>query len=143
MMKTQRERDDERIASVSKMVTFARPSFVRLVFFSLISMVFAVYQLSMSDGVASIFVSILFSVSMLIALIESARFGYIYDEAYGGWKSSTCIVIGFIVVFILHRIFDYLGWTPTHRTLGWSIALWFGLILGVLLSQVNKGDGKQ
>lgn len=137
-MKTQKEKDSELIASFTRMIASCRPSFVRLFLFSTLSCAIGAYQLSVQQEVVSGIATILFFLVGSFAAIESSRFGYCYDRVNGGIKSTTLIVICFIVIFLAHRLFDYLHLTPTHRRLGWILLLWCGLTIGVLASQASK-----
>ncbi|KZX73952.1 hypothetical protein A3715_15595 [Oleiphilus sp. HI0009] len=139
-MKTQKEMDDALISSVNRMITFAKPSYTRCILFLASSALLGIFQLSMQEGILSTAISFIFIVLMLISLVEVSRFGYLYDWTYGGWKSLLALIVSFIAVFMLHRLFEYLEWFPLHRTAGWAIGAQFGFILGVLCSQVVKRE---
>lgn len=139
-MNSKNENDTELVLSAVRMINYKTTSFVRLFLFTVLSGTLAVYQLNMESGLLSSMVALFFSVFGLLALIESARFGYKYGNVAGALKFITAIIVSSVVIFYLHRLFDYLEWTPTNRTLGWIIFIQLGFILGFLASKISVDE---
>ncbi len=137
-MKSQREIDLAMVSSVVRMINYKNTSFLRLVLFSVLSVTIALYQLNMEPGFFSGMVIFLGCIFSLLATIESARFGYKYGNVSGAFKFIAVIVISSVVIFYLHRLFDYIEWTPTNRTLGWINFIQVGFILGFLASKLSE-----
>jgi uncharacterized membrane protein YeaQ/YmgE (transglycosylase-associated protein family) len=139
-MRSQREIDIEMVSSAVRMINDKNTSFLRLVLFTVLSGTLAVYQLNMNSGFLSSMVILLFCISALLATIESAKFGYKYGNVSGAMKFIAAIIISSVVIFYLHRLFDYLEWTPTNRTLGWILFIQVGFMLGFLASKLSVDE---
>lgn len=139
-MTTQQERDDALINGVHKAISCKNHSFLRVVLLSALTLSLGVWELSLSEGWFSSLMGLLMIIAALLLIAEGGRFGLTIARLYGGWASTTGVILTFAAIFIMARIFEHWGFEPLHRTIGWGMMLWLGLLIGSLLHFAAERD---
>ena len=138
-MKSPMERDKEMLDGLSKAVTFAKPSFIRLVFFTALGLLVGLYGQSLQSGYTKALLAISDTI-LLVALFESSRFGYYAYQRLGGWVSFAIIVVAFFLTNGLYEFCEFMGWLPLNTTAGWTLFIWIGFVIGVCLAFLDAPD---
>jgi hypothetical protein len=132
-MTTQQERDDALINGVHKAISCKSYSFLRVVLLSALTLSLGVWELSLSEGWLSSLMGLLMIIAALLLIAEGGRFGLTIARLYGGWASTTGVIMILAAIFITARVFEHWGFEPLHRTIGWGMMLWLGFVIGSLL----------
>lgn len=132
-MRTQQERDDALIGGVHKVISSKNHSILRVALIAAVTAFCGVWQLSLAEGWFASLVDLVLIVFALLLIGEGARFGLTFARLYSGWTSTGAVLIGFAICFGIARLFEYWSLLPLHRTAFWSLLIWFGFLLGVML----------
>jgi|DeeseametaMP1786_FD_contig_31_1087618_length_1107_multi_6_in_0_out_0_1 uncharacterized membrane protein len=139
-MRTQQERDDALIGSVHKVISHKSHSTLRIALIAAVTALVGVWQLSLPDGWFASLMGFVLIIFALLLIGEGARLGLTFARLYSGWTSTSAILIGFAICFGIARLFEYWSLLPLHRTAFWSLAIWFGFLLGVMLFFAAETD---
>jgi len=139
-MRTQQERDDALINGVHEAISYKSHSFLRTALLTALTAFLGVWQLSLAESWFSSLMGLLLIFSALLLISEGARFGLTIARLYGGWASTAGVILTFAAIFIMARIFEHWGFEPLHRTIGWGMMLWLGLLIGSLLHFAAERD---
>ncbi|MFK5892931.1 MAG: hypothetical protein QM504_06895 [Pseudomonadota bacterium] len=134
------ERDEALISSAHRMITFANPSIKRLLSLVVFGIGLSFYYLSIENESWSWIVNLLATLVLVIAMVETSRFSYIFSSKFNGWYGLATIIIGYMICYYLARLSEFLDLGPINKTAGWSLLVWAGWILGVLMYHATKDD---
>jgi len=142
-MRTQQGRDDTLIWGVHKAISYKKSSIFRATLFAVITVYLGVMQLLLADGWFASFVGYAMITSALLLIIEGARLGLAFGRLNNGWTSFSGILMGLVICFGIFRLFESWSLVPLQRTAFWSLLVWFGFILGVLLSALEAAEKEE
>lgn len=132
-MKTQTERDSALIGSVHQLLTLKHHSFLRVSLIAVLTAALGTWELLLEDDWLSTLMGFGLIPLALVLISEGGRFGLSFARLYSGWVSTAAILVGFTICFGIFRLFEYWSLLPLHRTASWSMLIWLGFVIGILL----------